>query len=376
MKIALETTPLFTGRAGVARYVRGLLAGIRALATPGLDIAELGWAVENFGYAQPQRALKTLAREWGWAKFVAPRRAREAAVVHHTALPVIPFFRPARHVVTLHDLAVVRFPERFRPWQRSSGLRRLRRVAAADRVICVSRFTAGEAMSLLGLPAERIVVVPEGGWLGESADIGGTPMPRGTGVPPVEFSETGTGLSAAAPLPSEYLLFVGSLEPGKNLALLREVYLKAAGDGLALPPLVIAGARWAGVAREGPPPNGWHFLGHVTDAQLAQLYRGARALVFPSKYEGFGLPVLEAMAHGCPVVCGRVASLPEIAGDAACFAELTVEGFTGALRDVLRDDASAAELRRRGSARAAEFSWERCARETIAVYRDVAGRAS
>jgi alpha-1,3-rhamnosyl/mannosyltransferase len=365
MKVAIETTPLFTGRAGVARYVRGLLAGFRALGAADLQIAELGWALENFGYAQPQRALKTLAREWGWAKFVAPRRARDVAAVHHTALPIVPFFRPARHVVTLHDLALLRFPERFRKWQRSSGLRRLRRVASADRVICVSRFTADEAMTLLGMRAERIAVVHEGGWLDgdDSSDMGGTPMPR----PAVEAP-------AAAPLPAEYFLFVGSLEPGKNLALLREIYLASARAGRLLPPLVIAGARWAGVAREGPPPDGWHFLGHVTDAELGRLYRGAWALVFPSKYEGFGLPVLEAMAHGCPVVCGRVASLPEIAGEAACFTELTAAGLRATLHGLLRDDGAVAELRRRGLARAAEYSWLKCARETRAVYESVIAR--
>jgi glycosyltransferase involved in cell wall biosynthesis len=360
MKIAIETTPLFTSRAGVARYVRGLLAGLRTVAAPAHEIVELGWPVENLEYAQPQRALKTLAREWGWAKFVAPARARGADIVHHTTLPTIPFFRPARHIVTLHDLALVRHPERFRPWQRSAGLRRLRKVAAADRVICVSQFTADEAMQCLDLPASRIAVVHEGGWLG----LGGMAGPP-------------TGSPDATPLPPEFFLFVGSLEPGKNLALLREIYLAVSATGRSLPPLVIAGARWAGVASEGPPPAGWHFLGHVTDAQLGELYRRARALLFPSKYEGFGLPVLEAMTHGCPVVCGRVASLSEIGGDAAYYAELTPLAFGAAMRELLRDEALGPRLRAAGIARAAEFSWERCARETLAVYgsavRNVAG---
>ena len=347
MKVLVETSALYTSRAGVARYVQGLLSGLRATEREGPEIAELGWPVENYSYRQPMRGLKTLAREWGWAKLVAPSRARSADLLHHTALPLVPFVGRTRHVVTLHDLALLRHPERFRSWQRSAGLRRLQRVKRADRVICVSRFTASEAMALLDLPAKQIEVVHEGGWL-----------------PVTASGETGT----LPLLPADYFLFVGSLEPGKNLALLREIY---AASGESLPPLIVAGARWEGVAAEGPPPANWHFFGHVSDLHLAALYRGARALLFPSKYEGFGLPVLEAMAHGCPVLCAPVASLPEIGGTAAVYAELTVKQFGAAMRRLVAEPAWIEELRVAGFERAAEFSWEKCARETRQVYRTV-----
>ena len=348
MKIAIETTALFTSRAGVARYVRGLLAGMKAAAPPVHRIVELGWQVENFEYTQPGRALKTLAREWGWAKFIAPRRARGTTVVHHTALPIVPFFPGPRHVVTLHDLALLRHPDRFRTWQRRAGVRRLRKVAQADRVICVSQFTADEAMALLGLSAANITVVHEGGWLPDAVGVA---------------SE-----NESVEMPAEFFLFVGSLEPGKNLALLRQVYAEAATTGSPLPPLLIAGARWPGVAHEGPPPREWRFLGHVSDAQLRSLYRKARALVFPSRYEGFGLPLVEAMALGCPVICAPVASLREIGGDAVCYSELTTSEFGAAMRRVMSDAAFDAQLRAAGVARALHFSWEKCARETLDVY--------
>jgi glycosyltransferase involved in cell wall biosynthesis len=351
MKIAVDTTPLFTSRAGVARYVRGLLAGFRALQTPAMEIAELGWPVENFGYAQPMRAIKTLAREWGWANLVAPRLAKECAIVHHTSLPIVPFFASARHIVTLHDLALLRHPERFRPWQRTAGRRRLQRIAQADKIICVSRFTADEAMALLDLPVRQVEVVHEG-----------------AGLPAIPTNEA----AAALPdLPTDYFLFVGSLEPGKNLSLLRDVYLAAEQNGVAWPALVIVGARWSGVPSEGKPPRNWHYLGHVADAQLDGLYRGARALLFPSRYEGFGLPVLEAMRNGCPVICGAVASLPEVAGDAAAYTELAPAPFGAAMHRMLRDDALAADLKAKGMKRATEFSWDKCARETQAVYEAV-----
>lgn len=342
MKVTLETSALYTSRAGVARYVRGLLHGLQAVRSEGVQIAELGWPVENFEFGQPLRALKTMAREWGWAKVVAPARLRGMDVLHHTALPIIPFVRGVRHVVTLHDLALLRYPDRFRPWQRTSGLRRLRRVSRADKVIAVSRFTADEAMALLGLSAQKIEVVHEAAW----------PVQTGT---PVNLM-----------LPPDYFLFVGSLEPGKNLALLRRIY---AGHPGALPPLVVVGARWAGVAHEGLPPPDWHFFGHADDGRLTTLYRGAKALLFPSVYEGFGLPVLEAMAHGCPVLCGQVASLPEVGGGAAAYAELTPQAYGAAMQRLAADDHWRAELREAGLKRAALFSWEKCARETLAVYR-------
>ncbi|HUR57471.1 MAG TPA: glycosyltransferase family 1 protein [Opitutaceae bacterium] len=363
MKVAFETTPLFTGRAGVARYVRGLLAALKSEPPDAVEILELGWAVENFSYRQPARALKTLAREWGWAPFVAPRRARGVELVHHTALPIMPFFPGSRHVVTLHDLAVVRYPERFRTWQRTAGQRRLRRIVAADHIIAVSQFTADEAMNVLGLPAHRISVVYEGGGLPPTSPVNGAEAP----VANAPASEAG--------MPADFFLFVGSLEPGKNLALLREIYEQAGSS--SLPPLVVVGARWPGVAREGAPPAHWRFLGHVSDAQLARLYGSARALLFPSRYEGFGLPVVEAMAHGCPVICGPVASLPEVGGDAVCYAPLTGAGFGAAMRRVLDDEGWVAQLRAAGCRQASRFSWERCARETLAVYASVRdGRAT
>jgi alpha-1,3-rhamnosyl/mannosyltransferase len=346
MKVLLDTTALYTDRAGVARYTRGLLRGLREA---GLDdgVGELVWPVENFDYAQPARALKTAWRELVWAKTVAPRRARGADVLHHLSLPLVPFAGARRHVATLHDVALLRDPERFRPWLRWSGRRRLERVGRADRIVAVSRFSADEAMRLLGLRARKIEVIPEAGW----------------------FEDELAAPAAAPPgLPAEYFLFVGSLEPGKNLALLREIYLA---DPRGLPPLVVAGARWSGVAREGPPPPDWHFLGAVPREQLPVLYRGARALLFPSRYEGFGLPVLEAMGAGCPVVCAPVASLPEVAGEAAVFAALNATEFGGAMRRIARDEAWAAEWRARGLARAAEFSWQRTAVETHRVWREL-----
>ena len=248
----------------------------------------------------------------------------------------------------MHDLAFLRHPERFRRWQRASGGRLLNKLHKADRVICISRFTADEAVALLDLPASKIEVVHNG------FDA----LPETSEVPAFE-------------VPPEFFLFVGSLEPGKNLSLLRVSYLMAESEGKPLPPLMIVGARWEGVARESAAPKNWHYLGRQSDGVLVHLYRRALALAFPSKYEGFGLPVLEAMAAGCPVVCSPVASLPEVAGDAAAFPDLTPADYLRVLRRVAGEPSYRDDLIARGAERVTAFSWRKCAAETADVYGSV-----
>jgi len=133
--------------------------------------------------------------------------------------------------------------------------------------------------------------------------------------------------------------------------------------------------RWAGVGTEGQPPAGWHYLGRQPDAVLVYLYRRALALAFPSKYEGFGLPLVEAMALGCPVICSPVASLPEVGGKAVLWSELTPEDYLKVLRDLASNAALRNDLVQAGRLQAARFTWENCAREVVEVYRSVCGSA-
>jgi glycosyltransferase involved in cell wall biosynthesis len=355
MRVAFDTNALYTTQAGVARYIRGLLKGFKQVAAPDVQIRQLAWEKENFQYRQPQRALKTFYRECVWAKFSAPCRLREmkADLLHATSLPLV---NPQGiyEVITLHDLAVLRYPERFRPWQRAFARRNLHNVSRAQRIICVSRFTADEAMTLLHLPAAKLAVIHHG------CDFH-------RDEPPVNETKP------AFPIPSEYFLFVGSLEPGKNLAFLKEVYGLAESRGVALPPLLVVGARWAGVEHEGVPPKNWHYLGRQPDEVLIHLYRHALALVFPTKYEGFGFPLVEALALGCPVICSPVASLPEVGGDAAGFTSMSPPDYLAAMLRMNRDSAWRAELIAKGLVQAAAFSWKKCAGEVLGIYRSVLG---
>ena len=352
MRVALDTNGLYTTQAGVARYLRGLTRGLARLDAADAQIQPLAWEVENFTYEQPQRAARTFYREFVWAKWVAPRRIAEMAaeLLHSTAALFVVPPRAVRQVITLHDLAWWRYPERFRAWQRWSGKNHGRRILRADRVICISQFTADEAMQLLGLPAARIDVIPNG-----------CDFHADEPAPPEQLPEVN--------IPSEFFLFVGSLEPVKNLSLLKAAYELGTAQGRTLPPLVIVGARWEGVATEGVPPENWIYLGRQPDGVLVHLYRRALALVFPSKYEGFGLPVAEAMALGCPVICAPVASLPEVGGAAAYFTELFPEAYLESLLRLSRDLSLREELIQKGRIQAAKFSWRRCAEQTLETYR-------
>lgn len=348
MNVALDTTATYTSRAGAARYIRGLQRGFAELDAPEFRYRPIAWEVENLDYRQPSRMLKTFFRELIWAPFNAPGKIlHSGADVFHS--PSNWFINPPAgmpHVITLLDLALIRFPERYRPWLRHMGRRRLQNLAKADKIITISEFTADEAMELLDLPADKLIPIHLGN---DFANVPSSSDVRPSGLPDEPF-----------------FLFVGSLEPGKNLQLIRQAYETSPGK---LPALAIAGARWEGVANEGKPADNWHYLGHVSDMELTWLYRNAVALIFPTKYEGFGFPLVEAMGLGCPTVASRIASLPEIGEDATVWTDATPEGYA----DILNELASNATLRKQvlnaGLKQAKKFSWKRCAAETLEVYR-------
>jgi glycosyltransferase involved in cell wall biosynthesis len=355
MRVAVDTNALYTTRAGVARYIDGLLGGFASLKPAGCEFIPFAWKVENFRYEQPWRALKTFYRELVWGPVLGglELKSTRADLLHSNSTIIVEPPREFPHVFTLHDLAILHTPERFRRWQRYSFKRSLQKLRHVRKILCVSRFTADEAIRFLGIDAKRLEVVLHGNHF--AADKITPERPDFT-------------------IPDEFVLFVGSLEPGKNLALLREAWNTAAAAGHPLPPLLIVGARWAGVPGEGSPPPDWRYLGRQSDEVLAYLYRRAIALAFPSKFEGFGFPILEAMSLGCPVICSRVASLPEVGGDAAIYVPMDAGSYSESIRALVRDPQLREEHRAAGLKQAATFSWKKCAAETLNVYHEALGQ--
>ena len=328
VEIAFDTSPLGQTRAGTARYIRGLLGELE-------QVPEL--TLKRHAFALRGRAVVPV-RDVGWYLGALPLLARDADVLH------CPTFRaPIRArlplVVTFHDLAVLRHPETFNAWtQRYSRALLPRVVRAAARIIAVSEFTARELVDLLAVPKRKIRVIP-----------------NAVGPP---FTANGDAADG------DYVLAVSTLEPRKNLGRLVEGFRRAGLNGCELR---VVGARgWGNV--EPMPSAGVRWLGEVSDDELARLYRGARCAAYVSLYEGFGLPVLEAMACGTPVVTADLPPIHEFARGIVTVDPRDADAIAAGLSEAL---ARGDELGREGREAAASYDWGRVARETIDVYREV-----
>jgi glycosyltransferase involved in cell wall biosynthesis len=379
VQVALDGQPLLAPLAGVGHYARQLIRALARVAPSDHFVVVAPRPLRALTRRQvplvefPEPNVECLVRGW-WATMrtrVERRLWRNPELslatdppgdVFHATNHVFPFrVRRVPTVLTVHDLTIPLFPE-WHPARRLALMGPALAPSAdrANRIVTPSHHTRNDLLKLLPVEPERVVVIPEG-------------------IDPI-FAPQGEAEVAArlAPLdlrPGSYLLFLGTIEPRKNLTRLLQA-VESAGSDVGV--LVLAGGHgWnnapirdaiARLARAGRV----RALGYVPDDLRPPLLAGARAFVYPSLYEGFGLPPLEAMACGAPVVTSNVSSLPEVVGDAGLYVDPTdVPALAEALIRIWGDDALRADLRARGLARAAEFSWDRTARLTLDVYRAV-----
>jgi glycosyltransferase involved in cell wall biosynthesis len=359
-RVALDVTVAKLGRAGPHVYITELARALEQL----LGDRLLPIASRLAELVPPRRRvgdrLRTIGRDLWWHQIGVTRAARRAgAALLHLPAGVGPVRRTMPVVLTIYDLNVLRSPQLFRPWFRRYSRVVLPRAArTADAVITLSYASKTDIVERLGIAAERVTVVPPG--------------VHPLFAPLADGSERAADVRHRYDLPRAFVLTVGSVEPRKNLPrLIGAIERLRAESPTADVALVHAGPEgWLsnGVTRA----TGVRFLGHVPREDLAALYSLARVCAYPSLYEGFGLPVAEAMACGCPVVTSNVSSLPEVAGDAAVLVDpASVDAIAAGIARLWTDDAGRADLVRRGRERARRFTWERAARETAAVYQGV-----
>jgi glycosyltransferase involved in cell wall biosynthesis len=364
MRVAFDVGPVRARPAGVGLYASSVATAL-ADALPTNELTLIGCRPDAVGLpAGIPRASRSLRMPYlGWIEFESARQGRRAgADLVHYADGVAPVVRHGRTVLTVHDLSVVR-QWRSHPWRRCGRVPLvLSSPLLADVIVAPSRATADELMRLCGTPSSKIEIVAE--------------APQGE-LRPADPATIGEVLSRHGLEPRSYVISVGTIEPRKNHSRLISAFqlLRAQGEVRADLKLVIAGqAGWryqSVLDQAAADPEHIKMLGYVPSGDLSALIAGSGAAAYVSLYEGFGLPVIEALAYGAPTVTSNLSSMPEVAGDAAFLVDPTdVPAIARGIRDALQAGMQDPQgVAKRATDQASLFSWSRNARETIEIYR-------
>ncbi len=358
MRIALDTQSTLGRKTGIGIYTAALLEALRHIAPQH----------EFIGLNLQREVRMRLDRRWRWQQWALPRAASRARsdLLHIPGFDA-PAWKKCPVVLTVHDLIGMLFPQNLPPVSRFYWSRWLPfSVRFADHIIADSEHTQQDIVRLLKTDPARITVIP---------------LAAGPHFQPIQQAGTLQAIRSRYHLPERFILFVSTLEPRKGIDTLLDAYAALAPLASHIP-LVITGQ------------HGWYterifarvkqlgletrvvFTDYVPDEDLPALYNCAAVLAFPSRYEGFGLTVLEAMACGTPVVCSNSSSLPEVAGDAALLTPPDdPRALMQALRQVLSEEDLWQRLHVQGPRQAARFSWSSTAQQTLTVYEQVLTRS-
>jgi glycosyltransferase involved in cell wall biosynthesis len=378
MKVLLPTFGSDGGKSGIGQYLVNLLRALPAVA-PDLEIDVLSFKEEEHLYVSDSSSVRVIVlgtdlrnpiRNLTWMQYALPRlciRGEYDLVFFPAANRRLAFRLPCPSVGTFHDLAIRHLRGKY-DW--IHGLYSLRvlpiMVRRLSAIITDSECSKCDLVEYVGVPENRVSVIPLG-----------VDTKR---FEPHDKYECTKRARLRYGVNGPYLLYISRIEhPGKNHVRLIRAFEQVKREHQFPHQLVLAGSDWSGAdavhraANESAYAADIVFTGFVPDEHIADLYGGADAFVFPSLFEGFGMPVLEAMACGIPVVCSNSSSLPEVAGDAAMLFEPTdVEEMASALRTVLTDSKTRNILINKGLERSALFSWENAAKKTVEVFQRVA----
>lgn len=368
LRVTIDISPVQYAR-GVSRYTSNLVTAL--VARPDVDVTLFGRSLRQYDVLRQwsgefgSRVKKRLWRvppqifdtAWELLRFPPLTMIAPQTEVYHAWEWQLAPVSSLPQVVTIHDLAHVLYPETAHPLVVQKFNRLLTTLERQKDwpIIAVSEATKRDIRNLTSIAEDRIFVVPEA-------------LPVESKVIPAQVEQEAT--LKKYNLKKPYFLIVGTAEPRKNMQRMIAAWQPLSHEY----DLVIAGAAgWENLARQ----RGLHVLGFVSPLELASLYRRAQALIYASLYEGFGLPLLEAFFHECPVVTSRVSSMPEVAGEAAQFVDpYDVPGMTAALQSIPQPDSpERTQLLLRMQEQLSQFSWERAAEETVRVYRLAKERA-
>jgi glycosyltransferase involved in cell wall biosynthesis len=376
MRIALDAIPLVAAKTGIGHYTDALaewLARVHPnhhyeLISP-FDFAFDAHDHNGNGHRPPNLSklhfpVRSVFRKWWLVGLPAFLQISPVDVFHGTNY-CIPVYAPCPTVVTIHDMSLMAQAQTHESANVRRGKRRVPIMARrASMIIAPSEWTKQEIIKYLGTRPEKIRVIHEA---------------ARTGMKPLSASESQSVLDKYH-IRKPYLLYVGTIEPRKNLLTLIRAYHELLRTTTHRPQLVLCGGRgWLDeevfkLVAEFKLEDQVRFTGYVDDADLPALYSTAEIFLYPSFYEGFGLPPLEAMACGTPVITSNISSLPEVVGEAGLMHEPNdQQALTKLISEMLSDQTQREHFRRAGIKQAGKFSWERAARETQALYEEVIG---